>query len=75
MPSPHTPIAPGKGFKGKTDISDYADFLVETDWAVGKLLKALDDTGQAGNTAFNECWKYSSKPPTARPSGRAGQRF
>ena len=50
MPSPHTPIAPGKGFKGKTDISDYADFLVETDWAVGKLLKALDDTGQAGNT-------------------------
>ncbi|HJN90076.1 MAG TPA: sulfatase-like hydrolase/transferase, partial [Verrucomicrobiota bacterium] len=50
MPSPHTPIAPGKSFKGKTGISDYADFLVETDWAVGKLLKALDDTGQANNT-------------------------
>tara|TARA_Y100000780_G_scaffold27411_1_gene22477 strand:- start:878 stop:2428 length:1551 start_codon:yes stop_codon:yes gene_type:complete len=50
MPSPHTPIAPGKGFKGITGISDYADFLVETDWAVGEVLKALDDTGQADNT-------------------------
>ena len=50
MPSPHTPIAPGGKFKGITGISPYADFLVETDWAVGELLKALDDTGQAGNT-------------------------
>ena len=50
MPSPHTPIAPGKGFNGKTGISDYADFLVETDWAIGKILKALDDTGQTDNT-------------------------
>ena len=50
MPSPHTPIAPGKGFKGKTGISDYADFLVETDWAIGEILKALDDTGQTDNT-------------------------
>jgi arylsulfatase A len=50
MPSPHTPIAPASDFKGKTSISDYADFLVETDWAVGELLKALDDTGQTSNT-------------------------
>ena len=50
MPSPHTPIAPGNGFKGKTGISDYADFLMETDWAIGELLKALDDTGQDSNT-------------------------
>jgi arylsulfatase A-like enzyme len=50
MPSPHTPIAPGGKFKGITSISPYADFLVETDWAVGEILKALDDTGQADNT-------------------------
>jgi len=50
MPSPHTPISPGGKFKGITGISPYADFLVETDWAVGEILKALDDTGQADTT-------------------------
>ncbi len=50
MPSPHTPIAPGGRFKGISGISDYADFLIETDWAIGEILKALDDTGQADNT-------------------------
>jgi len=50
MPSPHTPIAPGGKFNGITGISEYADFLVETDWAVGEIVKALDETGQADNT-------------------------
>ena len=50
MPSPHTPIAPGGKFKGITGISSYADFLVETDWALGEILKALKDTDQADNT-------------------------
>jgi arylsulfatase A-like enzyme len=50
MPSPHTPIAPGGKFKGITGISPYADFLVESDWAVGEIMKALDETGQADNT-------------------------
>ncbi|MFP6692758.1 MAG: arylsulfatase [Pirellulales bacterium] len=50
MPSPHTPIAPGGKFKGITKITPYADFIVETDWAVGEILKALEDTGQAENT-------------------------
>ena len=50
MPSPHTPIAPGGKFKGITGISPYADFLVQSDWAVGEIMKALDETGQADNT-------------------------
>lgn len=50
MPSPHTPIVPDEHWKGSTGISDYADFLQETDWAVGELLKALDKSGQADNT-------------------------
>ena len=50
MPSPHTPIAPGGKFKGITGISPYADFLVETDWAVSEIMKALKDTDQADNT-------------------------
>ena len=50
MPSPHTPIAPGGKFKGITGISPYADFLVESDWAVGEIMKALDETSQTHNT-------------------------
>ena len=50
MPSPHTPIAPDARWKGSSGISDYADFLQETDWAVGEVLRALDETGQADNT-------------------------
>ena len=50
MPSPHTPIAPHNDFRGKTKVSEYADFLFQTDWAVGELLSALKETGQADNT-------------------------
>ena len=50
MPSPHTPIAPGGKFKGISKITPYADFLVETDWAVGEILKALEDIDQVENT-------------------------
>ena len=50
MPSPHTPIAPNEQWKGKSGISDYADFLLETDWAVGELLRALDESGQTKDT-------------------------
>ena len=50
LPSPHTPIAPGGKFKGASGISEYADFLIETDWAVGEILTALDESKQADNT-------------------------
>ena len=50
MPSPHTPIAPHEEFRGKTGISEYADFLVQTDAVVGQLLTALDESGQTDDT-------------------------
>jgi len=50
MTSPHTPINPSECFKGKSGISKYADFLMETDWSVGQVLKALDRHGLSGNT-------------------------
>ncbi len=48
--SPHTPIAPSKKFQGKSGISPYADFVMETDWAVGQVLEALDKAGAGENT-------------------------
>jgi len=50
MTSPHTPIAPSKDFLGKSGVSPYADMLIETDWCVGQVLKALDESGVAEDT-------------------------
>lgn len=50
MPSPHSPIAPDQPWKGTSGISEYADFLMETDAIVGQLLKALDDSQQSEDT-------------------------
>lgn len=50
LPSPHTPIVPSTRFAGKSGLSDYGDYVMETDWAVGEILNALDTAGIAGNT-------------------------
>ena len=50
LTSPHTPIAPSTGFKGKSEISDYADFVMETDWVVGEVMAALQKAGVADDT-------------------------
>ncbi len=50
MPSPHTPIAPNQHWQGKSRVSKYADFLLETDWAVGEILQALDQYKIADKT-------------------------
>jgi len=48
--SPHTPIVPSKAWKGKSGLGDYADFVMETDWAVGEVLGAIDEAGIANDT-------------------------
>jgi arylsulfatase A len=50
MPSPHTPIAPHERFQGRSNVSEYADFLIQTDTAVGEIMRALAETDQADNT-------------------------
>ncbi len=48
--SPHTPIVPSKEWQGKSGLGDYGDFVMETDWAVGEILAAIDKAGIANNT-------------------------
>jgi len=48
--APHTPISPSKEFRGKSGLGRYADFVMETDWAVGQVVKAIDQAGLADNT-------------------------
>ena len=42
LTSPHTPIVPSPDWQGKSEIGEYGDFLMETDWVVGEVLGALD---------------------------------
>lgn len=50
LTSPHTPILPNPEWRGKSGLNQYGDFVMETDAAVGRVLKALDDQGLAENT-------------------------
>ena len=50
LASPHTPILPTKEWQGKSGLSAYGDFVMETDGAVGEVLAALDKAGIANNT-------------------------
>lgn len=48
--SPHTPILPSAAWQGKSGINLYADFVMETDDAIGQVIEALEAGGVANNT-------------------------
>ena len=50
LASPHTPVAPTKDWQGKSGLNYYADFVMQTDAAIGAVLKALEEQGLARNT-------------------------
>ena len=50
MTSPHEPIVPSAQFKGKSGIAPIADFVMETNWSAGQVIKAVDQAGIAENT-------------------------
>lgn len=50
FPAPHAPIIPNDQFDGMSTAGPYGDFVAETDDACGRLLRALEETGQAENT-------------------------
>ncbi|MDA1164225.1 MAG: arylsulfatase [Planctomycetota bacterium] len=40
--SPHKPVIPLEQFRGKSKAGAYGDFMMETDWHIGRLLDELD---------------------------------
>ncbi len=50
LTSPHTPLSVNGEWKGKSGLNLYADFVMETDAVVGRVLQALDNSGMAGKT-------------------------
>lgn len=46
----HAPLRPNPRFQGQSAIGVYGDFILELDWAAGRILDTLESTGYAGNT-------------------------
>ena len=63
LTSPHTPLAVNAKWKDKSHLNLFADFVMETDAVVGRVLDALEKSGEADNTlviftADNGCAPY-----------------
>jgi arylsulfatase A-like enzyme len=50
LASPHTPILPNQDWQGKSRLNPYADFVMQTDSVVGKIIQALASNGLDRNT-------------------------
>ncbi len=48
--SPHKPVIPIDAFRGKSQAGAYGDFMMETDWQIGRVLDSLDHLGVSQNT-------------------------
>jgi arylsulfatase A len=44
FPSPHAPIIPNDEFDGRSEAGPYGDFVYQTDYACGEILKALEES-------------------------------
>lgn len=47
---PHVPLAVSEKFKGKSEQGIYGDVIMEIDWSVGEIMKALEKNGLDKNT-------------------------
>ena len=45
LTAPHKPVIPSKKFKGKSGLGDYGDFVMQIDWVVGEVKKAVKSAG------------------------------
>ncbi len=48
--SPHKPVIPIEKFRGQSKAGAYGDFMIETDWHIGRILDWLDENKRAENT-------------------------
>ena len=48
--APHIPLIPSEEFRGKSGMGEYGDMVMEVDWSVGEILKAVAAKGFDENT-------------------------
>jgi arylsulfatase A-like enzyme len=74
---PHVPLDPSASFRGKSRLGPYCDSLLELDSSVGRVLKALENSGAANDTLVlftsdNGPWFQGSRGPFR---GRKGETY
>ncbi len=74
---PHIPLIASEPFRGQSGLGPYGDVVMEMDWSVGEVLRALHENGLAGNTLViftsdNGPW-YQGSPGRLR--GRKGETY
>ena len=67
--SPHSPVVPSEAWQGKSGIGAYADFVMETDDVVGRVLDALEKNGITDNTLVF----FTSDNGCSAPVAKAGK--
>ncbi|WP_158850728.1 sulfatase family protein [Algibacter sp. L1A34] len=67
--SPHSPVVPSEAWQGKSGMGAYADFVMETDDVVGRVLEALEKNGIAENTLVF----FTSDNGCSAPVAKAGK--
>ncbi len=50
LTSPHTPLSVNEAWKGKSGLGLYADFVMDTDAIVGRVLSAVETSGETQDT-------------------------
>ncbi len=43
LTSPHKPVVPQERFRGKSEAGAYGDFMIETDYWIGEIIKILEE--------------------------------
>jgi arylsulfatase A-like enzyme len=67
LTGPHTPWVPKKEYLGRSKAGLYGDFVTQVDDSLGRVLRAIEDSGKAGNTLViltsdnGADWKVSDK--------------
>lgn len=78
LTAPHTPLAVNEIWKGRSGLGVYADFVMETDAVVGRVLEAIEASGTGDDTLVlftsdNGCAPYIGVPDMEKqghyPSG------
>ncbi len=75
--APHIPLWPGKQFRRKSRLGLYGDTVMEMDWSVGEIMRALEESGFEDNTLViftsdNGPWYQGSAAPLR---GRKGETY
>lgn len=64
----HVPVFPGARFRGRSPHGIYSDWVEETDWSVGEILRVLQEEGLEENTLViftNDNGPWLGKEPNA----------